>query len=177
VELQLPPPDRPFPYCRARRRVAHRGSTRASSIGNWRPGDPTARRRSRAGQRSWRATGPHRAKLVLSSTSTLSDSKSGARKFVIEVSIFWPYRALAIARQQSAKLLELRAAISLARLWRDQGKRTEAPSHRSTAGSPKAWTRQSCRTPRRCSISAGDTISLFRRGFILVRDPEPGPFS
>jgi tetratricopeptide (TPR) repeat protein len=34
--------------------------------------------------------------------------------------------ALALAQQQSAKLWELRAAISLARLWRDQGKRAEA---------------------------------------------------
>jgi predicted ATPase len=34
--------------------------------------------------------------------------------------------ALALARQQSGKLWELRAAVSLARLWRDQGKRTEA---------------------------------------------------
>jgi predicted ATPase len=31
-------------------------------------------------------------------------------------------RALAIARQQQAKSLELRAVMSLARLWRDQGK-------------------------------------------------------
>jgi predicted ATPase len=35
-------------------------------------------------------------------------------------------RALAVARQQSAKLWELRASTSLARLWGDQGKRTEA---------------------------------------------------
>jgi predicted ATPase len=34
--------------------------------------------------------------------------------------------ALTLARHQSAKLWELRAAASLARLWRDQGKRTEA---------------------------------------------------
>ncbi len=34
--------------------------------------------------------------------------------------------AIAIAQQQSAKLWELRAASSLARLWRDQGKRAEA---------------------------------------------------
>jgi tetratricopeptide (TPR) repeat protein len=34
--------------------------------------------------------------------------------------------AIAIAQQQSAKLLELRAAISLARLWRDQGKPAQA---------------------------------------------------
>jgi predicted ATPase len=35
-------------------------------------------------------------------------------------------RALAVARQQQAKSWELRAAISMARLWRDQGKREEA---------------------------------------------------
>ena len=35
-------------------------------------------------------------------------------------------RALAVARQQQAKSWELRAAVSLARLWRDQGKRDEA---------------------------------------------------
>jgi predicted ATPase len=34
--------------------------------------------------------------------------------------------AISVAQRQSAKLFELRAAISLARLWRDQGKRTEA---------------------------------------------------
>ena len=35
-------------------------------------------------------------------------------------------RALAVARQQQAKSWELRAATSMARLWRDQGKRQEA---------------------------------------------------
>ena len=35
-------------------------------------------------------------------------------------------RALAIARKQQAKSWELRAAMSMARLWRDQGKRDEA---------------------------------------------------
>jgi predicted ATPase len=34
--------------------------------------------------------------------------------------------AIDIARNQAAKLFELRAALSLARLWRDQGKRAEA---------------------------------------------------
>ena len=34
--------------------------------------------------------------------------------------------ALTVAQQQSAKFWELRGAISLARLWRDQVKRTEA---------------------------------------------------
>jgi class 3 adenylate cyclase/tetratricopeptide (TPR) repeat protein len=36
------------------------------------------------------------------------------------------HQAIAVARRQSAKLWELRAATGLARLWRDQGKRTEA---------------------------------------------------
>ena len=35
-------------------------------------------------------------------------------------------QALAIARQQQAKSWELRAAMRLARLWQQQGKRTEA---------------------------------------------------
>jgi predicted ATPase len=35
-------------------------------------------------------------------------------------------RALDVARQQHAKSWELRAAMSMARLWRDQGKRDEA---------------------------------------------------
>jgi predicted ATPase len=35
-------------------------------------------------------------------------------------------QALAVARRQQAKSLELRAAMSLARLWQQQGKRAEA---------------------------------------------------
>jgi hypothetical protein len=35
-------------------------------------------------------------------------------------------RAFAVARRQSARFWELRAAMSMARLWRDQGKRDEA---------------------------------------------------
>ena len=34
--------------------------------------------------------------------------------------------AIAVAQRQSAKLFELRSAMSMARLWRDQGKRDEA---------------------------------------------------
>jgi predicted ATPase len=39
-------------------------------------------------------------------------------------------RALAVARRQQAKSWELRAAMSMARLWRDQGRRDEENSHR-----------------------------------------------
>jgi predicted ATPase len=35
-------------------------------------------------------------------------------------------RALSVARAQQAKSWELRAAMSMARLWRDQGKRQQA---------------------------------------------------
>jgi predicted ATPase len=38
----------------------------------------------------------------------------------------WLQRALDVARRQEAKSLELRAAVSLSRLWHQQGKRTEA---------------------------------------------------
>jgi predicted ATPase len=51
--------------------------------------------------------------------------------------------ALAVARKQQAKSWEVRAAMSMARLWRDQGKSEKARdlSLRSTTGSPKASTR------------------------------------
>jgi predicted ATPase len=38
----------------------------------------------------------------------------------------WLQRALDVARRQEAKALELRAAMSLARLWQQQGKQGEA---------------------------------------------------
>jgi len=38
----------------------------------------------------------------------------------------WLQRALDVARRQEAKSLELRAAMSLARLWQQQGKRADA---------------------------------------------------
>jgi predicted ATPase len=38
----------------------------------------------------------------------------------------WVQRALDVARRQEAKSLELRAAMSLARLWQQQGKPQEA---------------------------------------------------
>jgi predicted ATPase len=44
---------------------------------------------------------------------------------VTEAEVYF-HRALAVARRQQAKFWELRAAMSMARLWRDQGKREEA---------------------------------------------------
>jgi predicted ATPase len=38
----------------------------------------------------------------------------------------WLQRALDVAHRQEAKSLELRAAMSLARLWQQQGKRADA---------------------------------------------------
>jgi predicted ATPase len=52
--------------------------------------------------------------------------------------------AIAIARQQSAKLWELRAAISLARLWRGQGRRAEA---RGMLGPIYGWFTEGFGTP------------------------------
>ena len=52
-------------------------------------------------------------------------------------------RALAVARQQQAKSWELRAAMSMARLWRDQGKRHEA---RDLLAPVYGWFTEGCDT-------------------------------
>ena len=54
---------------------------------------------------------------------------------------------------QGARMWELRAALSLARLWSDRGGRARPAtcSPRSTGGSPKASTCPTCARPRRCS--------------------------
>ena len=52
------------------------------------------------------------------------------------------HQALAVAERQSARLFELRAATSLARLWRDQGKRDEA---RDLLAPVYGWFTEGCR--------------------------------
>src|SRR6201981_3903891 len=52
-------------------------------------------------------------------------------------------RALAIARAQQAKSWELRAVISMARLWRDQGRRDEA---RDPLAPLFGWVTEGCDT-------------------------------
>ena len=53
-------------------------------------------------------------------------------------------RAMAVAREQNAKLWELRAATSLSRLWRDQAKRSEA---RDLLASVYGWFTEGFDTP------------------------------
>jgi predicted ATPase len=69
--------------------------------------------------------------------------------------------ALTVARCQRAKSLELRAAMSLSRLWQQQGKREEARQllTRPSPGSPKGLTRQTCKRRQRCSTRCGREIS------------------
>ena len=70
----------------------------------------------------------------------------------------WLQRALDVARRQEAKSLELRAAMSLSRLWQQQGKQAEARAcwRRSMAGSPRALTPPTSRRPKPCSKNWGD---------------------
>src|ERR1700693_615235 len=53
-------------------------------------------------------------------------------------------RALAVARAQQAKSWELRAATSMARLWRDQGKRDQA---HGLLASVYGWFKEGFETP------------------------------
>jgi hypothetical protein len=59
----------------------------------------------------------HRVAGEILLASAMPDEKKGEEHFAL---------ALAVARQQQAKSWELRAAMSLARLWRDQGKVQQA---------------------------------------------------
>jgi predicted ATPase len=65
----------------------------------------------------------------------------GAAEAEVEVH-YW--RAIELARQQSAKLWELRATISLCQLWQQQGKRGEA---RELLGEIYAWFTEGFDTP------------------------------
>jgi hypothetical protein len=72
------------------------------------------------------------------------------------------YLAFTVARRQSAKLEELRAAMSMARLWRDQGKRSEARDllARVCAWFNGALTRSICRRPRLCLTRSHSSAEL-----------------
>jgi predicted ATPase len=83
---------------------------------------------------AWRCTGE-----TLTSIETAKEKwhETDANRIAGEIALKWPERdaakaetyferALAVARKQQAKSWELRAAMSLARLWRDQRKVSEA---------------------------------------------------
>ena len=82
-------------------------------------------------------------------------------------------RALAFARQQQAKSCELRAAMNMARLWRDQGKRQQA---RELLAPVYGWFTEGFDTldlkeARRCSMSCTPD-NHFRNGLLeLQHDP------
>jgi predicted ATPase len=78
-------------------------------------------------------------------------------------------RAMAVAHEQNPKMWELRAATSLARLWRDQGKRAHARAcwRRSTAGSPRASIPKTSRMRRRCSTSWREPVSTISRSPVV----------
>jgi predicted ATPase len=66
---------------------------------------------------TWFEAEVHRVAGELALKSAKSDRAKAACHFE---------KALAVARDQQAKSWELRSAMSMARLWRDQGKRDEA---------------------------------------------------
>jgi hypothetical protein len=69
------------------------------------------------------------------------------------------HKAIEIARRQQAKSLELRAVMSLSRLWQQQGKKTEARKMLAEI-SPRDLTQQTCKRPRRCSTVEGLVSSV-----------------
>ena len=78
-------------------------------------------------------------------------------------------QALEVARHQQAKSLELRAAMSLARLWnsRASAPRPGSSWRQSTVGSPRALTPPTSRTPRHCWKSALDNDATGTVGQLL----------
>jgi class 3 adenylate cyclase/tetratricopeptide (TPR) repeat protein len=81
--------------------------------------------------------------------------------------------AVAIAQGQSAKLWELRAAMTVARLWRDQGKRAEA---HELLGSVYGWFTEGFGTPvlqeaRALLAELADAPALPAAGFLATVDP------
>jgi class 3 adenylate cyclase/predicted ATPase len=74
-----------------------------------------AARQIEATQERWKESDMHRVRGEL--LSTIGDLEAAEQSF---------HQAMAVARHQGARLWELRTATSLARLWHDQGKRTEA---------------------------------------------------
>ena len=82
----------------------------------WRSADEAEAAVQKTGER-WFEAEVHRVPGEVALKSTNRDAAKAETHFD---------RALAVARKQQAKSWELRAAMSMARLWRDQGRRDEA---------------------------------------------------
>jgi predicted ATPase len=99
--------------------------------------------------------------------------RSDSRKLRSQNQKFWHATAMAIAREQSAKLQELPPDTSLVRLWAEQDRRAGAhdllaPVYgRFTEG----FRTRDLRRPRRCSISCSGQGS--DRRTLIVRIPVP----
>jgi hypothetical protein len=83
-----------------------------------------------------------KGEALLAGAGTVSEAETAIEK------------GIDVARRQNAKSWELRGAMNLARLRRQQSRPQEAAarSPRSSAGSPKASTPPTSKRPRRCSI-------------------------
>jgi predicted ATPase len=75
--------------------------------------------------RRWREAGAKPAPRVIQQSHAASGETTGRAPLQMEVEACFQ-RALAIAQRQGIKSLELRAALSLSRLWQQQGKRAAA---------------------------------------------------
>ena len=88
----------------------------------------------------WRLKG----EALLAGAGTVSEAETAMQQ------------GIAVARRQNAKSWELRGAMSLARLRRQQGRRSKRRplcSPRSTLGLPRGSIPPTSRTPRRCSTN------------------------
>jgi class 3 adenylate cyclase/uncharacterized protein (DUF433 family) len=80
------------------------------------------------------------------------------------------HHALNVARRQGAKSLELRAAVSLARLWQRQGKRTEAGELLAPVYGwfTEGFDTPTSRRPRLCSKRSIDSTARRRRALLAL---------
>src|SRR5262249_19587336 len=76
-------------------------------------------RAQQSGEREWEA------ELYRLQGELLLQAEGGVQKGAVTAEACF-HQALAVARRQQAKSFELRAALSLSRLWQQQGKRAEA---------------------------------------------------
>jgi predicted ATPase len=89
----------------------------AADAGRWSLIDESTGSRGNGGTRRYKHY-PYKALRLRGDLLLLTDDRGGAEASFTD--------AIAVARRQAARLFELRATTSLARLWRDQDKCAEA---------------------------------------------------